>query len=49
MHALITPPTNRIGYSALPVGQLKTIQEAITLTTFVPFSLLYIQPTRKLD
>jgi uncharacterized protein len=33
-------PANRIGYTVLSVGQLKIIQEVITLSVFVPFSLL---------
>ena len=47
MHALITPPTNRIGYSALPVGQLKTIQEVISLSVFMCFSAFWLhEPLR---
>ncbi len=40
-------PANRIGYTALNLGQLKIIQEVITLSVFVPFSLYYMrQPWR---
>ena len=42
-------PANRIGYSVLSVGQLKIIQEVITLSVFVPFSLLYLKEPLKLD
>lgn len=35
-------PENRIGYSVLSVGQLKMIQEVITFSVFVPFSLYYL-------
>lgn len=35
-------PANRIGYAALPVYQLKTIQEIITLTVFVVFAQAYL-------
>ena len=37
---LFQVPANRIGYTVLSVGQLKIMQEVITLTVFVPFSLL---------
>jgi hypothetical protein len=40
-------PANRIGHSQLNLGQLKIIQEVITLTVFIPFSLWYMkQPFR---
>ncbi len=42
-------PANRIGYSVLSVGQLKVIQEVITLSVFVPFSVLYLKEPLKLD
>ena len=42
-------PANRIGYTALNVGQLKIMQEVITLTVFVPFSVLYLKEPLKLD
>ena len=37
---LIQVPANRIGHQAMNVGELKILQEVITLTMFVPFSLL---------
>lgn len=40
---------NRIGYGELSVGQLKIMQEVITLSVFVPFSVLYMQQPLKLD
>jgi hypothetical protein len=44
---LLQVPANRIGYSAFSLPQLKIMQEAITLTVFVPFALLYMrQPLR---
>src|SRR5690606_25087954 len=46
---LFQVPANRIGYTVLSVGQLKIIQEVITLTVFVPFSLLYLKEPLKLD
>jgi hypothetical protein len=46
---LLQVPANRIGYSVLTVGQLKIIQEVITLSVFVPFSVLYMKEPLKLD
>jgi uncharacterized protein (DUF486 family) len=40
---LLQVPANRIGYTQYNVGQLKIIQEVITLTVFVPFALLYLR------
>lgn len=42
-------PANRIGYTVLSVGQLKIMQEIITLTVFVPFSIMYLKEPLKLD
>ena len=36
-------PANRIGYQHFSVSQLKIYQEAIALTVFVPFALLYMK------
>jgi uncharacterized protein (DUF486 family) len=46
---LFQVPANRIGYTALSVGQLKIVQEVITLTVFVPFSIMYLKEPLKLD
>lgn len=46
---LLMVPANRIGYSALSVGQLKIMQEVITLAIFVPFSVLFMQQSLRLD
>jgi len=46
---LLQVPANRIGYTALSLSQLKIIQEAITLTVFVPFAVLYMKQPLKLD
>jgi hypothetical protein len=44
---LLQVPANRIGYTALRLDQLKLLQEVITLSVFVPFSILYMgQPIR---
>ncbi|MCB1742145.1 MAG: DMT family protein [Gammaproteobacteria bacterium] len=42
-------PANRIGYQVLGVGQLKMLQEIITLTVFVPFAFLYMKEPLRLD
>ena len=46
---LLQVPANRIGYQALNLGQLKIIQEIITLTVFVPFAFFYMKEPLKLD
>lgn len=40
---LLQVPANRIGHTVLPIGQLKIIQEVITLSIFVPFSIFYMK------
>jgi uncharacterized protein (DUF486 family) len=42
-------PANRIGFSVLPLSQLKILQEVITLTVFVPFAVFYMREPVKLD
>jgi uncharacterized protein (DUF486 family) len=46
---LLQVPANRIGYTAYDLGQLKILQEAITLTLFVPFAVLYMKQPLRLD
>jgi uncharacterized protein len=48
---LLQVPANRIGFeqAGLSVGQLKIIQELITLSVFVPFSVFYLDQPLKLD
>lgn len=46
---LIQVPANRIGFTALSLGQLKIIQEVITLGVFVPFAVYYMKQPLKLD
>jgi uncharacterized protein (DUF486 family) len=46
---LLMIPANRIGYTALSLGQLKIIQEAVTLVIFVPFAVLYMKQPLRLD
>lgn len=46
---LVQVPANRIGYQVLSLGQLKIIQEVITLAVFVPFSVYYMGQPIKLN
>jgi hypothetical protein len=46
---LLQVPANRIGYTALSLGQLKIMQEAITLVVFVPFAYFYMKQPLRLD
>lgn len=46
---LLQVPANRIGYTVLSVGELKVLQEVITLTVFVPFALFYLKEPLKWD
>ena len=46
---LLMVPANRIGYTELSLAQLKILQEAITLSVFVPFAILYMNQPLKLD
>ena len=46
---LLQVPANRIGHQVMNVGQLKILQEIITLTVFVPFSVLYLKERLTLD
>ena len=42
-------PANRIGFGHLTLPQLKIVQEVVTLSIFVPFAVLYMKQTIKLD
>jgi len=46
---LLQVPANRIGYTTMDLGQLKILQEVITLSVFVPFAVLYMKTPLKLD
>lgn len=46
---LLQVPANRAGYAVLSLPQLKILQEVITLTVFVPFTLWYMRQPLKLD
>ena len=40
---LLQVPANRIGHTALSLGQLKILQEVVALSIFGPFSLFYMK------
>jgi uncharacterized protein (DUF486 family) len=42
-------PANRIGYGTLSLGQLKVMQEVITLCVFIPFAIFYMKQPIKID
>ena len=46
---LLQVPANRIGHNVMSIGQLKILQEVITLSIFVPFSILYLKEKLTLD
>lgn len=46
---LLQVPANRVGYTVLSLGQLKIIQEVITLAVFIPFAVFYMKEPLKLD
>ncbi|HSW16481.1 MAG TPA: DMT family protein [Ramlibacter sp.] len=48
---LLQVPANRIGFqqAGLSVGQLKIMQEVITLSVFLPFVVVYLKEPLKLD
>jgi uncharacterized protein len=46
---LLQVPANRIGHTQYSLAQLKIMQEAITLTVFVPFAMFYMNQPFKLD
>src|SRR5690606_26734368 len=46
---LLQVPANRIGYTQFSLAQLKIMQEAITLTVFVPFAIVFMDQPFKLD
>lgn len=47
---LIQVPANRLGYNnGITLGQLKVMQEVITLLTFVPFALFFMGEKMRWD
>lgn len=46
---LLQVPANRIGFGVMTIGQLKILQEVISIGVFVPFALLYLKEPLKWD
>jgi len=46
---LLQVPANRIGHTQLELGQLKIMQEVITLSVFVPFAVFYMKEPVRLN
>ncbi len=46
---LFQVPANRLGHTVMSIGQLKIVQEVITLAVFVPIAVLYLKEPVKLD
>ncbi len=46
---LLQVPANRLGYGQFSLGQLKIMQEIITLVVFVPFAVLFMKEKFRLD
>jgi uncharacterized protein len=46
---LLQVPANRIGHTQLELGQLKIMQEAITLAVFLPFAIFYMKEPVRLN
>jgi len=46
---LFQVPANRLGHTTLTLGQLKILQEVITLAVFVPFAWMYMKEPVRLN
>ena len=46
---LLQVPANRLGHTQFNVAQLKILQEVITLSVLVPFSIWFLREPIKLD
>ncbi|WP_159567302.1 DMT family protein [Budvicia diplopodorum] len=46
---LLQVPANRIGYQVASAGQLKIIQEVISLSVFIPFSMYILKEPFRTD
>ena len=46
---LLQVPANRVGHQVMTLGQLKILQEVITLSVFVPFAIFYMKEKLTLD
>jgi uncharacterized protein (DUF486 family) len=49
MEYVFQVPANRLGFTVMSLGQLKILQEVITLSVFVPFAVFYMHQPLKLD
>lgn len=49
MEYMFQVPANRLGFTMMSLGQLKILQEVITLSVFVPFAVFYMHQPLKLD
>ncbi len=46
---MLQVPGNRIGHKVLDLSELKIVQEVITLSVFVPFSILFMKEKFRMD
>jgi uncharacterized protein (DUF486 family) len=46
---LLQVPANRIGFTTMSLGQLKILQEVITIAVFIPFAVFYMKQPLKMD
>jgi hypothetical protein len=46
---MLMVPANRLGATVLSLGQLKILQEVITLAVFIPFAVLYMKEPFKVN
>ena len=46
---LLQVPANRIGYQVASAGQLKILQEVISLSVFLPFSMYVLKEPFRID
>jgi len=46
---LLQVPANRVGATTMSLPQLKMLQEVITLSVFVPFTVIYMRQQIRLD
>jgi len=46
---LVQVPANRLGFTQMSLAQLKILQEAVTLSVFIPFALFYMKQPLKTD
>ena len=46
---MLQVPGNRIGFEHFTLGQLKIVQEVITLSVFIPFAIFYMGEPFKTD